>query len=297
MAWQIYQVVFRLRTPTHIGWGKVGNLQRTRPYISGRVLWGALTMRLTRDWASQQQRIAQPNDYDCFGTCVHQQLAFSYFYPATKSNGSYQVAWPWENPSCFRYRFLSSYSSTALSYPQQSAAIGTLHEVEFLAPHTIDSGKPVAVVGYVFASDACTLCWEDACRRLQVGGERGYGWGSLELECCKILEDPSSGMLGSLCFDGSKNRPLLHLEDGQRLLANTIARDAVEASGEIEPLVGREWQPSNSSNCSVGQHVAHVGVCFAPGSKVKGATSIQIGAYGVWEKPLNDGKTAACSQH
>ena len=45
MAWRAYKIVLRLRSPLHIGRGKVGNLQRTRPYVAGRNLWGALTAR------------------------------------------------------------------------------------------------------------------------------------------------------------------------------------------------------------------------------------------------------------
>lgn len=276
MAWQCYQVVFRLRAPVHIGWNKIGNVQRTRPYITGRVFWGAVTMRLTRDWASQHGTVAQALAYRDIGEQVHQHLAYSYFYPATKTSSAYQEVWPWEDPSRFRYRFLGSYNSTALNYPQQSAESGLLHEVEFLAPYTIDTGEPVFVVGYVFASDSCTLPWQDACQRLQVGGERGYGWGDLALIHCQPVAGDAR-LFGQIGFDGRNERPILQIEAGQALLAHTLA-DGVSADGAIEPLVGREWQHYP------GQQVAHTGICFAPGSKLKQKVSFVIKRFGIWEQ-------------
>ena len=63
MTWRAFEVVLRLRSPMHIGCGKVGNLQRTRPYVTGRVLWGALTMRLTRDAAQGRGPATDSREY------------------------------------------------------------------------------------------------------------------------------------------------------------------------------------------------------------------------------------------
>ncbi|PDW02164.1 hypothetical protein [Candidatus Viridilinea mediisalina] len=279
MAWHCYKVILRLRTPLHIGWSKIGNVQRTRPYITGRVLWGALTMRMTRDRAHQQRSVASAQAYRDVGEQVHQQLAYSYFYPATESNRSYQIAWPWEHPAHFRYRFLSSYGSTALSYPQQSAATGMLHEVEFLAPHTIDTGEPVYVIGYIFVADSCTLPWQAALQRLQVGGERGYGWGDLALIDCQPV-DGDNRLFEEIRFNGKNERPILQIEAGKSLLAHTCANGTV-AEGEIEPLVGREWHHHP------GQQVKHSGVCFVPGSKLEQNSAatryFTIERLGVWK--------------
>jgi hypothetical protein len=128
MTWQVHRLVFRLRSHMHIGCGKVGNLQRTRPYITGRVLWGALTMRLTRDKANGVGSASDSKIYQEEGKKVHDTLAYTYFYPATQAGDDYQIAWPWNDQASFRRRFLSSYSGTALTYPQQSAATGMLNE-------------------------------------------------------------------------------------------------------------------------------------------------------------------------
>ncbi|MGH9427844.1 MAG: hypothetical protein ACRD2L_16275, partial [Terriglobia bacterium] len=286
MAWQVHQVVFRLRSPLHIGWGKVGNLQRTRPYVTGRVLWGALTMRLTRDAANGRNSATDSREYLRAGDELHRSLAYTYFYPATRSGTGYQIAWPWPNESQFRRRFLGSYSGTALSYPQQAAATGMLHEVEFITSRTLDTGEPVFLVGYVFERDGCELKWQAACKRLQLGGERGYGWGDLgRIESSEYTSEDLFD--GKAKFNGMGERPVISLpaskSSPEPLLAHTLTAN-LPASGEVEPLVGREWRSYNTHNHHAGQHVEFSGVCFAPGSTVDQPLDLVIGEFGIWQK-------------
>lgn len=281
MSWQAYRVVFRLRSPLHSGWRKVGNLQITRPYVIGRAVWGALTMRLTRDASQESGPATDSQQYLKIGKQVHQSLAFTYFYPALKSGTDYQVAWPWENEKTFRHRFLSSYPSTALAYPQQAAAEGLLHEVEFISPCTLDTGEPVFLEGYVFEKEGCVLDWRAAFKRLQVGGERGYGWGRLELEAISPLESSQLFHLATCEVDGETPLPLIRLLAGGRLLAHTPAPGG-SIAGDIEPLVGREWRSHNSRRRYAGQHIAYTDICFVPGSQVDQASDFAVGKFGLW---------------
>jgi hypothetical protein len=282
MTWRAYQVVLRLRSPMHVGWGKVGNLQRTRPYVTGRVLWGAVTTRLTRDAAQGRGPTADSREYRGVGEQVHQFLAFSYFYLARRSGDGYQVVWPWESESAFRRRFLGSYASTALAYPFQSAAEGTLHEVEFIASRTLDAGEPVFLLGYLFEKNGSLLDWRSAFHRLQIGGERGYGWGDVEL--VDISPVTSERLFdGALTFCGDGAVPIVHLPNGGRLLAHTRAAD-LPVAGDVEPLVGREWRSDNSRRRYVGQHVEFMDICFCPGSVVRQALHLAVGRFGVWQR-------------
>ncbi|NJN66151.1 MAG: hypothetical protein HC884_05265 [Chloroflexaceae bacterium] len=293
--WHMYQVVFRVRSPLHIGWNKVGNVQRTRPYATGRSLWGALTMRLTRDRAATQRRTAHATDYRKTGDWVHEQLAFTYFYPAlwkepTNGSLSYIVAWPWKEPSAgsFAHCFLSSYASTALTYPAQSATEGTLHEIEFLSPATIDTGETVYLVGYLFVH--CDMNDHQssinlALQRLQVGGERTYGWGRLEQQECILCSTMRLFSDDVEHVDLNNTRPTIRLKGEGRLLAHTRI-DHLQAWGEVEPLVGREWQAMEAAHNRVGQYVVCNGVCFAPGARVvtpADTLTFKIGTHGVWE--------------
>lgn len=278
MTWTAYRLVFKLKSPMHIGCGKVGNVQRTRPYVTGRVFWGALTLRLTRDAASGSA--TDSHQYKVFGDQVNSHLAFTYFYPATKQNGDYQIQWSWgEEENLFRRRFLSSYTSTALVYPQQAADEGLLHEVEFLSPRTLDNGEQVYLLGYVFEKEDCTLKWRDACQHLQFGGERGYGWGDVQCIEIKPLDHPNTLFKGQAIFDGSEDRPIIQAE---RLLAHASST-GITATGEIEPLVGREWKVSHQAGQSVEQFCPDL--CWAPGSTVKRSQNFEIQTFGIWHLP------------
>jgi hypothetical protein len=289
MTWSVYQTVFRLRSPLHIGRGKVGNLQRTHPYVTGRVLWGAFTMRLTRDKANNHTPATDSRMYQQVGQEVHHTLAFTYLYPATKSGSGYQAAWPWQDETDFKRRFLSSYTGSALSYPNQSAATGMLHEVEFISPNTLDTGEPVFIIGYVFEQANGKLHWQDACKRLQVGGERGYGWGDIELI---DISGPKNEHLfdGTITFSGRDDSPIIHLpaskETPGHLLAHTLATN-LPARGEVGPLVGREWRSHNPRHRHAGQHIEFSGVFFAPGSTVDQPLDFAVGKFGVWRRMAN----------
>ena len=75
MDWQPYRLVYQAKSPIHIGYRTLGFIQRTRYYIPGRALWGAITANLTRAYGSYEQ-------YGPVGEDVKSSILFSYFYPA-----------------------------------------------------------------------------------------------------------------------------------------------------------------------------------------------------------------------
>ncbi len=284
MSWTAYKIVLRLRSPMHIGDGKVGNLQRTRSYIAGRNLWGTLTARLARD--NDADGAPAPEAYERMGQRVHDELAFTYFFPTVKENGDVDAPWPWDDD--FGYRFLSTYASTALNYDAISAEEASLHEVECITPHTRapnGEGDPVYLTGYVFQRDDSDLDWEAAFQSLQIGGERGYGWGLVAL-----IGDaqPTSDVFGCrLHLDGQ--RPGIDIPAEEHLLAHTLAADfngqgqALRegvVDGPVEPLVGRETGPDSR----FGVRISRARICYAPGSRVSRDATVQIGRFGVWER-------------
>jgi hypothetical protein len=95
--------------------------------------------RLTRDRVSDKGPATNSMVYRAVSEEIHRSLAYTYFYLALKEGNDYRVIWPWE--SNFSTRFLSSYASTALIYPYQSADEGTLHDIEFLSPNALDIGR------------------------------------------------------------------------------------------------------------------------------------------------------------
>jgi hypothetical protein len=284
MPWTVYQIILRLHSPLHIGYREVGYLRHTRPYITGRALRGALVNRVGRN-----QNICgeEPDDpFRCVSKTFAQYLTFTYFYPALKVKDKWEAQFPWEDEAGFRRRFLSSYVSTALTYPQQTAAEGLLHEIEFISPRTLDTGEPVYLMGYVFVQEERLkkekYDWVGALRRLQLGGERGYGWGDV-----RLVGEPAPVTDGLLLFDKisfktDEKRPVLALKENEAVLAHTSAQNAT-LSGPVEPMVGREWRGDKGSQKHIGQHLAYNGVCFAPGSRTQQPSQFILGDAGYWQ--------------
>lgn len=292
MPWTAYQVILRLHTPLHVGRGRVSYLQRARPYVTGRVLRGALVSRVGRNNPKLCRNNPPDDPYRCVSKTFGQYLTFTYFYPALKPEGEdWKVCFPWgDNEAGFRRRFLSSYTAAALDYPQQTAAEGLLYETEFIAPYTLDTGDPVYLMGYIFVDEDRLKCekydWKAAFRRLQLGGERGYGWGEARLIDNGI--QPISGddkLFDKIRFDLGKKRPMVYLAENQPVLAHTDAK-AGSIAGHIEPVVGREWRAEGDKEGKrkhIGQHLAFNDIRFAPGSVVTQESVFSIGEAGYWQ--------------
>ncbi|MBI4673600.1 MAG: CRISPR-associated protein [Chloroflexi bacterium] len=268
MNWTNYKVVLRLLTPLHIGHVKLGNVQRTRHYVTGKALWGALTARLTRDYPELG------GDYAAVGKGVNKELAFGYFYPTDDASGAVSV-YPWTNPDDFAWRYLNTYASTALNYSRNSAEDGSLHETEFIAPTTRDN-KPVYLVGHVFAKQGCELRWREALPRLQLGGERTYGWGRVAKHSCA---DTDAGMFEGWKVDLTGARPQLALDAETFLCAHASCDSLNEIQGRVEPLVGRITAAATAH----GEAPRTAQICWAPGGRVNANVKLQIGDFGIWK--------------
>jgi len=282
MAWTMYKVVLRLLSPLHVGAGQLGNVQRARSYVTGKTLWGALTARITRDAPKFG------GDYQAVGQQLQKQLAFSYFYPAV---GAQVDVWPWgDTADEFTWRYLNTYAGTALDYSCNTAEEGSLHEVEYLAPTTRD-GKPVNLIGYIFERAGCNLPWQAALPRLQLGGERTYGWGRVDLPQTDTIGDrhervEDDGFLfNQWKVELDHDRPRVRaISDNSRLLAHTLATGPHALSGvrgALEPLVGRETRQAHEH----GKDPINSGVCGLPGAPVPRDTCLVVQVHGIWEVP------------
>jgi len=272
MAWKAYQVTFRLLSPMHVGWRKLGNLQQTRPYVTGRSLWGALTARLTRESGRK--------DYNDVGGDVDKQLAFTYFYPSTERDRI--TLWPWsgEQWDKFAWMFLGSYASTSLENGR-NAEEGSLHETEFIAPYTRNRAS-VYLVGYIFEKEDYSIkpYWQDVLNKLQLGGERSYGWGRVRLaEPCKPITNNECLGYKLNCKEDS---PVLTAPKDLQLLAHSETEgDSNSQRGAIEPLLGR----ITNADTGFGRRFSDPKICWVPGGQVKEGESFQITEKGIW-KPL-----------
>jgi len=113
------------------------------------------------------------------------------------------------------------------------------------------------------------LPWRNALEEFQVGGERGYGWGRLELDVDRMVDLGQSYarmFLDIQCTAEDDARPTVTLAPGQPLLAHTVAH-GLQADGEVEPLVGRAWHGQRGA----GQAVSLTDVCYVPGARLLGS--------------------------
>lgn len=279
MTWQKYTLVFKLLSQLHVGYRKVGNLLQTRKYVPGKLIWAALTARLTRDFADG----GDANKYREIGDLLKEHFRFGYFYPALAEPNTTNITvskdlkkhYFWCNEADFDYRFLNSYASTALNSDFQSAEEGSLHEVEFIAPKTRplgseDVARQVYLKGEIYLDDSQPLSgtlyhWQDALQNLQLGAERNYGLGRVEL---MPFEEPQAASIQ------------IELEEGQKIRAHALANNqlapkhAVPIQGQVEPLLGWERAPANSQ----GKHwqISSPFVCYVPGSRVREKMKLEI---------------------
>ncbi|MDQ7029471.1 MAG: hypothetical protein Q9O62_06680 [Ardenticatenia bacterium] len=295
MAWTHYRLVFRLESPLHIGWRKAGNLMQTRRYVPGKNLWAALTEALVH----RAGRGRDGRAYQAVGEALKQHFRFGYLWPARgrkRDDGSWEPPtaphFPWKegsSPEYWDYLYLDGTARTALDATARTAAEGMLHEVEYIAPYTRE-GQPVYLVGDLWVRDevppeidingaTIPLEWEQALRRLQIGGERGYGWGRVRLVCRRSQN--STTVTSGYTWMSANGEVCITVDGQQRLTAHTQAGDdeaLSTISGPVEPLTGWERRGSRGRNW----HLAKAMIVYVPGGIPAGKITVRVHPYGWW---------------
>ena len=197
MSWSLFRWVWRLEAPLFVGMSPAGALNRCRPYVPARALWGAVTAEIARLKSGESFP-----DYKGVGDEVKRSCRFTYLFPAEKQDGRF-LAWlpkfekekglRWCLQDCgkswsdrdFRRRLLDSRPGTAIVPESDSALEGSLRHTECISPWWRDSNSqgetaaPVLLLGYVFWQDS------DRHRQLQdietlfIGGDTRYGLGKI----------------------------------------------------------------------------------------------------------------------
>lgn len=293
MSWQCARLTYELRSPLHIGYHRIGNVQRTRCYVPARNLWAAVTERLTRNGFSGG---LPEGDYEKIGDWVAGHLAFTYFfvsdgdellYPKYDASGLTYGGLPRYR---FERRYLSAHVTTALDAGTGSAETGSLHEVEYVAHRYVDDNqqpKTTRVAGWVFFDEEAyerlgsEAIWEKWLGDLWVGGERRYGFGHLRL--CQDGWKPykETELLEGYALDLNGSRPKIIVSKDRPLLAH-VPVGTLAAKGAVEPLVGRETSPQDST--SFGKRLTSAVVCWTPGTTVTDSVQVEIRMRdGLWK--------------
>ena len=322
MPWKCYELEYKAKSAIHIGYGtQLGIVSRTRYYIPGKTVWGAVTAALSR-------RIMENYDAEIYrkiGEFVKHHLIFGYFYPLKEGD----VLYPNYTEEGFGYgnkvggefvmtkeefekEFISSYISTALDKNSMTAEEGSLHEFELISPvefvgylfTNLEKGQGSAIYGLpIFVKEVSNdeirveikgkeIEVFEAIREIQVGGERIYGFGKLELTGIEEKEDMVS-LYGSEMVVNLKgtSTPIISVsgepDSGYLSLAHVNIQNqgftGIGIRGDIEPLVGREWD--NERGKGAGQKISDVKICLTPGTRfsLKEGEEIRVGDFGIWE--------------
>ena len=197
MTWSLFRWVWRLEAPLFIGMSPAGALNRCRPYVPARALWGAVTAEIARLKSGE----SFPN-YEGVGGEVKRSCRFTYLFPAEKRDGRF-LAWlpkfekekglRWHLQGCgesrsdrdFRRRLLDTRPGTAIMPESDSALEGSLRHTECIGPWWRDSNSqgetaaPVLLLGYVFWQDSNFHRQLQDIETLFIGGDTRYGLGKI----------------------------------------------------------------------------------------------------------------------
>lgn len=295
MMWRLYSWTFQLKSPLHVGFHKVMHFFRTRPYVPGKLLWGALTAKLTP--------MLGVNDYQKTGDFLKKAIRFGYLYPCVEDQFFFPkytedgLVFGSLSKNEFEKKFISSMASTAIDSDSLSAEEGMLHEVEFVNPYTIDDGKPVFMKGLLWIKDlpengfniirknnnklfikynGLEIDFEDSLvNSLQAGGERKYGFGLLELK--KFYECKNLGEFSGKWFE---NCGEVHLKLGSNnsIWSHASSSNHIDVKGNIEPIVGRDWENKGAGRKLNAQHE----LFWSPGSILNENKTFKITDFGLW---------------
>ena len=286
MSWEIYRLVYKVKSPVCIGFHKLGFIQRTRPYILGRNIWGAFTAELTRFMGN--------NRYEVIGERLKEYFRFMPFFPAIDPDSPFLPVYAprhgllYRNgintdlkESQFERLFINAYGRTAVSPDYLAAEEGSLFETEFINPHvmTEDGLRQVYFIGYLFKKkesehdESNQSLFYRALERIAVGGERKYGFGQLERIS---LDKEQTNVFGNRPNLHNSNGPEFNMVQGAHLFMHLYhlynENQPINLYGDIEPVVGLEY----SSGAGFGQQISKANVCWMPGAEIKEESGLKI---------------------
>lgn len=297
MPWYLCEWTFQLKSPLHIGFHKIMHFFRTRPYVPGKLLWGALTAKLTH--------ILGINDYQKVGDFLKKAMRFGYLYPYVEGNLYFPkytengLMFNSLSLNDFEKKFISSMASAAIDSESLTAEEGMLHEIEFISPYTIDEGSPVYLKGLLWvrelSEDGIALSKKNKAlitahngknvelnkevfNQFQLGGERKYGFGLVELNGFNQITDKKfDGLPGN--WDEKEGEVIMTINSGEPIWAHVLCSDNLNIKGNVEPVVGRDWNASKGA----GRSLTSYGLCWSPGSILCEDKTFKVKEIGLWE--------------
>lgn len=285
MTWRRLPLYFELLSPLHIGYlpNQSGTVvARTRCYVPGKNLWGAVTASMT----SRLHAHPTASNYREIGESIRKQIVFSYFYLSDGAQlfvpdyTEWGLLWGDLTDRAFRAQFIGSRGSTAIG-ETGGAQTASLHEIEFVR-HRIGtpgaSSRKVLLAGVAWIHedariDGEVLHLEDILRQadLVLGGEHNYGFGRLRWV-------PNDKVFNSDARDRWPLDPAAPtpVDGGRPLAGHAPYRHDRMFRGEIEIVAGREYR-RNGAGAGFqrpGTEITNAGYYFAPGTRLGGGDTV-----------------------
>lgn len=312
IEWQVYELVYQAISPVSIGFYKLGFIERTRYYIPGLSIWGAITANFTRYLMSNY--IDPIEDYyeEIGNNLINKDILFSYFYPSLSDdlshsfkplipkytdNGLYFGEYPVKR---FESLFIRSFEQTAIEPKSNTAEEGSLHEIEFIVSNIEEKNnqKKVYFLGYIFIKNGISYKEKEigldnskdinlinVIKEIFVGKDRGYGFGRLILSSCRRI-NLDENLFGYYKLDVSSEESIkIKIENNAPIPAHLAFRSDISIKGDVEPLVVRRWEFSKNASrkYGAGQKICNIGVYWVPGSILESKEEItfKISEFGI----------------
>jgi hypothetical protein len=284
MGWNFYKVTLEAKSPIHIGYGaKLGTVAKTRYYILAKHMWAALTNVLAQKHSE---------NYKTVGDALKMHTRFSYFYIKHNDNlyapkyvSSEGLKFGVLSVEEFEQKFISSFGSTAMEKKQKSAEDGSLHEIEFIK-HTV-LNKLVLFEGYLFSDSKQIQMGSKVLDvqqltglEIQVGGERTYGFGKVKIKELSEAKDLFEHFDAELSYEPTLKPKKNTFYTYAHVLTEKTTDLIKNVSGDLEPLVGREWCREKGA----GRYITHAQICYVPGTQITllQPTELKITQDGLW---------------
>uniref|UniRef100_A0A7C3UP78 CRISPR type III-associated protein domain-containing protein n=1 Tax=candidate division WOR-3 bacterium TaxID=2052148 RepID=A0A7C3UP78_UNCW3 len=297
MNWQIYKLLYRIESPIHIGFHKLGYVARTRYYIPGRTMWGAGAEALAQKIGTIRNRKIDDSLYRTAQDFFKKQAIFAYFYlqekekiflPRYTEEGIRFGDIPIEE---FELKYITSFGKTAIEPKSLTAEEGSLYEIEFIKPL-----PDLYLTGYLFLKENAqfeneNVSWEEGeislkeiISSLSIGGERRYGFGRIRLVKSEKIENSKINLFG-IRVELEPNQEIIKFTfpENNPLFAHLAIEgtEEIKIKGDIEPLVGREFAFEKNGKIGFGQYISQAQICWVPGSILAQATSLKLGNFGI----------------
>jgi len=290
MSWKIFKAKFKIKSPLHIGYYKMGLLQRARYYVPGKNLWAGVTAKITPMIKANPSSF----DYKTIGSFLMKNVIFSYFYLTCEERGLKPEFKEGEglkygelSISKFEKRFITSIPSTAIEPESLSAENESLHEIEVLLPKEKEIGNPLYLSGYIFVNCLADVDFSISVKDREikindknitnvlkegifVGGERRYGFGYIQLQKIKEKED-------SKRFEVKNNRIYVKLQQEEPIESHLKVNSGISLKGEIETVSGREWGNKGSGR----KEIVSKFLAWVPGSLMIEEKDLKINEFGI----------------